>query len=119
LAFSTASTLKNRMALMRCSSAGVFGTGHSYVFPCARTGDAWVRIIRIILLSLDLNRSAVTIGRAGNDYEVAPWYFFFGSHQLADRSDCIDDGRTRRVCHESLQGFSESNPRGFPDRVRF
>jgi hypothetical protein len=24
---STASTLKNRMALMRCSSAGVFGTG--------------------------------------------------------------------------------------------
>jgi hypothetical protein len=37
------------MALMRCSSAGVFGTGHSYVFPCARTDDAWVRIMRIIL----------------------------------------------------------------------
>src|SRR6516162_10676660 len=25
------------MALMRCSSAGVFGTGDSYEFPCART----------------------------------------------------------------------------------
>jgi hypothetical protein len=37
------------------------------------------------------------IGRAGSDYEVAPWYLFFGSHQLADRSDCTDDGRTRRV----------------------
>jgi len=72
----------------------VFGTGHSYVFPCARTDDGWVRIMRIILLRLDLNRSAVIIGRAGSDYELAPWCLFFGSHQLADRSDCIDDSPT-------------------------
>jgi hypothetical protein len=45
------------------------------------------------------------IGRTRNDHEVAPWRIFFASDQLADRTDSIDDGRTRRVCHEALQGF--------------
>jgi len=60
---------------------------------------------RVALLGLDLNRSAVIIGRARNDYEVAPWRFFFASHQLADRPDRVDDGRTRRVGHETLNGL--------------
>jgi hypothetical protein len=54
---------------------------------------------------LDLNRSAVIIGGAGNDYQVATRHFFRALHRLADWSDRIDDGGTRWVRHEALQGF--------------
>ena len=58
MALSTASTLKNRIALMRCSSAGVFGTGTPMCFParelsCVEThyiagSRPWARLTRLV-----------------------------------------------------------------------
>jgi hypothetical protein len=55
------------------------------------------------LFALDLNGNAVVIGGARNDHQVATWDLVLAAHQLADRSDCINDGCTRRVGHETLK----------------
>jgi hypothetical protein len=55
------------------------------------------------LFTLDLNGNAVVIGGARNDHEVATWDLVLAAHQLADRSDRINDGCARRVGHETLQ----------------
>jgi hypothetical protein len=57
------------------------------------------------LFALDLNGNAVVIGGARNDHQVATWDLVLTPHHLADRSDGIHDGRTRRVGHETLQWF--------------
>jgi hypothetical protein len=38
---------------MRCSSAGVFGTGDSYEFPCARTDASAIKSKRSRQLTID------------------------------------------------------------------
>jgi hypothetical protein len=42
----------------------------------------------------------VVIGAAGKDHQIAARDFVLAAHELANRSDCIDDGRARRVCRE-------------------
>jgi hypothetical protein len=42
----------------------------------------------------------VVIGVAGKDHQIAARDFVLAAHELANRSDCIDDGRARRVCRE-------------------
>ena len=61
------------------------------------------RIRTYYLFTLDLNGNAVVIGDARNDHQVATWGLVLAAHQLADRSDRINDGCARRVCHETLQ----------------
>jgi len=63
------------------------------------------------LFALDLNRNAVVIGGARNDHQVATWDLVLTPHHLADRSDGIHDGRTRRVGHETLQWFQNASAR--------
>jgi hypothetical protein len=51
---------------------------------------------------LDLNGSAVVLGCARNDHQVATRRVVLATHQLADRSDGINDRGARRVGHEAL-----------------
>jgi hypothetical protein len=57
------------------------------------------------LFALNLNRTAVVVGGTRKDHEAATWGLVFAAHQLADGSDCINDGCARRVGHETLQWF--------------
>src|SRR5580704_1632944 len=60
------------------------------------------------LLLLDLNRSAVLVGRTRSDHEIATLDFVLTAHDLADWSDRVDDGRASRICHEALQGLEDA-----------
>jgi hypothetical protein len=57
----------------------------------------------ISLFHLDLNGRAVIVSSAGKDRQVATRDLVLAAHQLADWSDCINDGCARRVGHETLK----------------
>ena len=48
---------------------------------------------------------------AGKDREVATRGLVLATYQLADWSDCIDDGCARGVGHEALQWFQNAGTR--------
>src|ERR1700688_2400659 len=60
---------------------------------------------------LDLDGGSMGIGCAGKDHEVATRDLVLAAHQLADRSDRIDDGCARGVGHEALQWFHNARAR--------
>ena len=62
-------------------------------------------------LSLHLDRSPVLLGGPGGDHQVATWDLVLTPHRLADRSDGIHDGCTRRVGYETLQWFQNATAR--------
>src|SRR5271163_2998798 len=63
------------------------------------------RHVRTHLFHLYLNGGSVGIGGTGKDHEVATRDIVLAAHQLADWSDCINDGCARGVGHEALQWF--------------
>ena len=66
---------------------------------------------RNLLFALDLNGTAVAIAGTGEDHQIARGGLVLAAHQLADRSDCIDDGCARRVGHEILQRLQHAGAR--------
>ena len=54
----------------------------------------------------------MVIGGAGNNHQVALWDLVLAADQLADWSDRINDGCTRRVGHETLQWLQNAGARG-------
>jgi hypothetical protein len=51
--------------------------------------------------------------RTRKDYQVSTGGLVFAAHQLADRSNGINDGRTGRVGHETLQWLYNASARWF------
>jgi hypothetical protein len=79
--------------------------GHIVSMDASSKSSHRGRVRNYHLFALDLNGNAVVIGGARNDHQVATWDLVLTPHHLADRSDGIHNGRTRRVGHETLQWF--------------
>src|SRR5882724_8055894 len=67
-----------------------------------------VSMICVVLLDLHLNRPAGLVGGAGRDHKIAALGLRIALHDLPDRTDRVDDSRSRRIGHECGQRLERS-----------